>query len=169
VLGRKKVQSKIGVVLSAKCFFLPKNNHWLKRNLLVFAFILFDYFSTLVFCRAPYEEANPYARIFMENFGTHLGLTIFVLAANMPIYISLCLDSHAIRFPYKTAVIIESLVDVTFAWFIAGLHFNGATSWFWLVPDIIRQALGALLYLINVFLVVKPFKPCYDNQSTFSV
>lgn len=157
------MQNRIDIALNAKCFLSPRNNHWLKRNFLVFAFILFDYFSTLVFCRTPFEEANSYARIFMENFGIPLGLTMFVLLVNMPIYIGLCLDSHVIRFPYKIAVATESLVDVTFAWFIAGLHFSGGTSWFWFVPDVNRQALGALLYLTIAFLVVKPFKPRYDG------
>ncbi len=156
------MQSKIGTFPSLKHFLLPKNNHWLKRNILVFAFILFDYSSTLVFCRAPYEEANLYARIFMENFGVQLGLTLFVLAANLLIYITLCLDSHVIRLPYRTAVATESLVDVVFAWFVAGLHFSGGASWFWYAPDLMRQGFGAILYLAIALLLVKPHRPHYD-------
>ena len=157
------MQSKIGTIPSLKHFLLPKNNHWLKRNILVFAFILFDYSSTPIFCCAPYEEANFYARTFMESFGMSLGLTLFVLVANLPIYITLCLDSHVVRLPFRAAVAIESLVDVMFAWFVAGLHFSGGTSWFWYAPDLTRQTFGAILYLVIALLLVKPYRPCYDG------
>jgi len=157
------LQCKLGTMLSSKHFSLPRNNHWLKRGVLVFAFIAFDYLSTLVFCHAPYEEANLYARNFMENFGVPLGLSLFVLVASLPIYMILSLDSHVIRLPFRIAVIIEPFVDFVFAWFVAGLHFSGGASWFWHAPDTIRQALGALLYLITAFLLIKPHKPRYCN------
>jgi hypothetical protein len=157
------MQTKLGTMPNLKCFFLPRNNHWLKRTILVFTFILFDYLSTLVFCRAPYEEANLYARSFMEAFGVPLGLTAFVLVANLPIYITLSLDSHVIKTPFRTVIIIESFVDVIFAWFIAGLHFSGGTSWFWHAPDLMRQIFGVFLYLTMAFLFVKPHKRHYNN------
>ena len=162
------MQSNLGAVLSLKHFFLPRNNHWLKRTILVFTFILFDYLSTLVFCRSSLEEANFYARIFMENFGIPLGLTLFVLVANLPVYITLSLDSHVIRIPFRTAIVIEPFVDIIFAWFVAGLHFNGGASWFWHAPDLMRQVSGAVLYLTMAFLFVKLHKPRYDNQSLVS-
>lgn len=145
-----------GVHISLKYFFLPKNNHWLKRIALVFAFILFDYLSTIIFCNSPLEEANVYARIFMENFGIPLGLTLFVLTANLPIYMTLSMDSHIVKFPGKIAIVVETLVDVMFAWFIAGLHFNGGASWFWYMPSLARQVFGAFLYLFAAFLFIKP-------------
>jgi len=154
---------KLKIQPSLKYFFFPKNNHWLKRTFLVFVFIFFDYFITLIFCQAPYEEANLYARGFMESFGIPLGLTLFVLIANLPIYLALTLDSHIVRFPFKIAIVTEIFVDVVFAWFVAGLHFGGATSWFWYAPDLMRQALGMLLYLSMAFLVVKPHKPHYGG------
>jgi hypothetical protein len=157
------MQSKLGTMLSPKYLLLPRNNHWLKRTALVFAFILFDYLSTLVFCRAPQEEANLYARICMENCGIPLGLTLFVLVINLPIYITLSLDSHVIRLPSRTAIVIEPFVDTMFAWFVAGLHFSGGTSWFWHSSGLMRQVFGAFLYLIIAFLLVKPHKPHYDN------
>ena len=155
------MQTKLSTTLNLKYFFLPRNNHWLKRTILVFAFILFDYLSTLVFCRAPYEEANLYARTFMETFGIPLGLTIFVLAANLPIYITLSLDSHIIKIPPRIAKLLEPFVDIIFAWFIAGLHFSGGASWFWYAPSLVWQISGAFLYLGMAFLFVKPHKPCY--------
>jgi hypothetical protein len=157
------MQSKLGTILSSKYLLLPRNSHWLKRTALVFAFILFDYLSTLVFCRAPHEEANLYARIFMENLGIPLGLTMFVLVINLPIYITLSLDSRVIRLPPRTAMVIEPFVDIMFAWFVAGMHFSGGASWFWHSPDLMRQVLGAFLYLVIAFLFVKPHKPRYDN------
>jgi len=153
------VEKRLGIPLSPKYFFFPKNNHWLKRIFLVFAFIFFDYFVTLIFCQAPYEEANLYARGFMESFGIPLGLTLFVCVANLPIYLTLSLDSYIVRFPFKIAMVTEIFVDAAFAWFVAGLHFSGATSWFWYAPDLTRQALGMLLYLVIAFLVIKPYKP----------
>ncbi len=159
---RKEMQDKRNFAFSIKHFFLPRNNHWFKRTILIFSFIFFDYLSTLVFCRVPCEEANYYARNFMENFGIPLGLTLFVLLANMPIYITLCLDSHIIKLPPKSAILIEALVDLVFAWFIAGLHFSGGSSWFWRETDLTRQILGAFLYLLIAFLFIKPHKVRYS-------
>jgi len=153
------LQIKVGASLNTKHFLLPKNNQWLRRTVLVFAFTLFDYLSTLMFCRTPHEEANLYARAFMENFGIPFGLTLFVLIANVPIYLILSLDSHVIKLPPKIAMFVESFVDGMFSWFIAGLHFSGGTSWFWHSPDLMRQAFGAMLYLAIAFLFIKPHKP----------
>ena len=163
------MQSRLRIALSPKHFFLPRNNHWLKRTTLIFTFILFDYLSTLLFCRIPYEEANPYARTFMETFGVPLGLTLFVLVANLPIYMTLSLDSHIITVPFRTAIVIETFVDIIFSWFVAGLHFSGGASWFWHAPGLTPQVFGALLYLTMAFLFVKPHKPRHDNQSVVSV
>ncbi len=154
---------KLKIWPSLKYFCFPKSNHWLKRILLVFTFIFFDYFVTLIFCRTPCEEANLYARSFMESFGIPLGLTLFVLIANLPIYMALSLDSHVVRFPFKIDIVAETLVDVVFAWFVAGLHFSAGTSWFWYAPELMRQSLGMLSYLSLAFLLVKPHKLHYND------
>lgn len=151
-----------------KYLFLPKNNHWVKRIFLVFTFIFFDYLATLVFCNFPHQEANIYARSFMQIFGIPVGLTLFVLVANLPIYMTLSLDSHIVRFPFKIAIFTEIFIDLVFAWFIAGLHFNGGTSWFWYSPQLIRQCLGTLLYLILAFRIIKPHK-IHHNRTSFIV
>jgi len=164
--GEKEVRIKsLGLSISLRHFLVPNKNHWSRRIILVFTFILFDYFSTLAFCRAPWEEANVYARLFMESFGIHAGLTIFVLVANTPIYMLLAFDSHIVRLPPRVAVVAEAFTDFAFAWFIAGLHFNGGTSWFWSAPSFLRQCLGAALYLFFAFVFVKPHKPFYDKHS----
>lgn len=97
----------------------------------------------------------------MENFGVPVGLTLFVVVANLPIYVTLSLDSHIVNFPYKIAVAVEMFVDAIFSWFIAGLHFNGALSWFLNGPNLAHQAFGAFLYLLFAFVFVRPHKPRY--------
>ncbi|MEM3443069.1 MAG: hypothetical protein QXM86_04350 [Candidatus Bathyarchaeia archaeon] len=99
----------------------------------------------------------------MESFGIPLGLTLFVLMANLPIYMVFCVDSHLVKLPQRTAVVVEIGLDIVFAWFIAGLHFSGGSSWFWIAPDLVRQALGAILYVSAALLFVKPHKPRYDS------
>lgn len=150
------MQNKADLTLALKWFVLPKKNHWMRRTVLVFSFTLFDYFSTLVFCRAPHEEANILARVFMESLGVPAGLTAFVMLINLPIYMILSLDSHAIRLPARAAVVVGVFVDLIFAWFIAGPHFSGGASWFWFTSDSARQVCGAAMYLCLAFLVVRP-------------
>jgi hypothetical protein len=125
---------------------------------LVLAFVLFDYFSTLVFCRAPVQEANFYARALMEAFGTPIGLTLFVFIVSLPIYVILTLDSHMIRLPFRIAILAQLLVDVVFAWFVTGSHFSGGVSWFWCAPDFLRQSVGAVVYLAMALLFCLRFK-----------
>ncbi|MGQ9460125.1 MAG: hypothetical protein ACUVRA_02695 [Candidatus Bathyarchaeaceae archaeon] len=129
-------------------YLIPKNNRWLKRIFIVFSFILLDYFATLAFCTSPAEEANPHLRVFLESYGIVVGLTLFDFLINLPIYLILCFDSHLVSLPARFSKIVEPLVDLVLAWFLAGAHFSGATSWFWVVPDLTRQAVGFGIYLI---------------------
>lgn len=88
------------------------------------------------------------------------------MIANLPIYVTLSLDSYLVRLPPKMAIIAEVFVDLAFAWFVAGLHFSGGTSWFWYAPDLMRQSIGTFLYLTLAFTVVKPHKLlAVTNQS----
>jgi hypothetical protein len=116
-----------------------------------------------MFCHTPHEEANIYARVFMENFGILAGLTLFVLVFNLPIYMTLSLDSHIVKLPSRIAGIFEIFVDAVFAWYVAGLHFSGGASWFWYTPDLIRQSVGAVLYLTIALPLVRPYRPHYGN------
>ena len=135
-------------LLTLEKYLVPKNNKWLKRICVVFGFILFDYFATLAFCTNPTEEANPHLRMFLENYGIVVGLTMFDFLINLPIYLALCFDSHFVILPTRLTKIVEPLVDLVLAWFLAGAHFSGATSWFWIVPDLMRHAVGFGIYLI---------------------
>lgn len=100
----------------------------------------------------------------MESFGVQLGLTLFVLLANMPIYVALSLDSHIVKIPTGIGKVVETFVDIVFAWFVAGLHFCGGASWFWPAPELARQAFGTVLYLVIAFLLVKPHKLNHKNN-----
>jgi hypothetical protein len=132
-------------------YLIPKNNLWLKRTSLLFTFIFLDYLVTLLLCTTPADEGNLFARSFMEAYGIQVGLTLFVLVANLPVYLMLSLNSHLFNLPPKLSKTVEASADVAFAWLIAGLHFSGATSWVWFAPDILRQALGASTYLFIIF------------------
>lgn len=135
-------------ILAFRRYLVPENNKWLKRICIAFGFILLDYFTTLVFCTNPAEEANPHLRVLLEKYGIVVGLTLFDFLVNLPIYLILCFDSHFVSLPTRLSKIVEPLVDLILAWFLAGAHFNGATSWFWIAPDFMRQATGFGIYLI---------------------
>jgi len=135
-------------LLAFRRYLVPKNNKWLKRICILFGFILLDYFATLAFCTNPAEEANSHLRVFLENYGIVVGLTLFDFLVNLPIYLILCLDSHLVGLPTRLSKIVEPLVDLILAWFLAGTHFSGATSWFWIAPNLMRQATGFGIYLI---------------------
>jgi len=160
------VRAGLGVAVNLKYILFPKNNQWRKRTALVLAFMLFDYFSTLVFCRAPFQEANLYARALMEALGAPIGLTLFVLVISLPIYVILTLDSHMIRLPLRIAILAELLVDIVFAWYVAGSHFSGGVSWFWSAPDFLRQAVGAITYFALAFVFCKLYRQAMSSRSS---
>ena len=135
-----------------KCL-VPQNNIWLKRIIVVFSFVLFDFVVTLALCTTPTEEGNPYAKVFMELFGISSGLAMFDFLMNFPIYTMLCFNSHFINLPKRLSKVVDPLVDIVFAWFLAGTHFYAATSWFWPAPVILRQVVGAGIYLVVVITI----------------
>ncbi len=134
-------------------YLVPKNNLWLKRAYLLFFFIIFDYISTLAFITSPVEEGNLLVRYFMETYGILLGLTLFDLIINIPIYLIISFNSHFANLPPKMAKITNPLIDVFLAWFVAGYHYSGATSWFWTTSDLIRQLTGFTLYMSAILIV----------------
>ena len=133
-------------------YFVPCRNIWLKRFIVLLGFIMFDYAATLTFCNTPTQEANIFARAFMKTFGKEFGLTMFNAITTVPLYLIFSVDSHLVKFPPKIARAIDPIVDIIFAWFIAGARFNGATSWFWNPQPIIRQIVGATTYLMFIYL-----------------
>jgi hypothetical protein len=144
------MEPKANSVFAAMRYLIPKNNFWMKRISVLFAFIFMDYLITLALCTTPLDEGNLFARNFMEAYGIPLGLTLFDLIASLPIYIMLSLNSHLINLPPRLLRIADTSTDAVFAWFIAGLHFNGATSWIWFAPVLLRQVLGAFMYLLII-------------------
>ena len=129
-------------------YLVPKNNLWLKRASLLFGFILLDYLATLIFIKTPAEEGNLLVRAFMENYGILFGLTIFDILINLPIYFILCFNSHFVTLPSRLSKITDPVIDVFLAWFVAGYHYSGATSWFWTSPHMIRQTAGFSIYIL---------------------
>lgn len=129
------------------------------RMLLLLCFILLDYLVTLSLISHPIQEANIFARASMEIFGIPLGLTLFTILTNMPLYLILYLfESSMINRHISTSQIANSGIEAAFAWFIAGAHFNGATSWFWGAPDLSRQSIGAAVYMLVILMVRKKLK-----------
>jgi hypothetical protein len=131
-------------------YLVPKNNLWLKRAGLLFGFVLLDYLATLIFIKTPIEEGNLLVRAFMENYGILLGLTIFDLLINLPIYLIICFNSHFVTLSSRLSKIVDPVIDVFLAWFVAGYHYSGATSWFWTSPDLIRQTAGFSIYILTL-------------------
>jgi len=99
----------------------------------------------------------------MERFGRTPGLKLFVLLANLTIYMMLSLDSRLAKFPSKLELTVEILVDRLIAWFLAGLHFGGGTSWFWPSSDMVRQTLGTILYLTTTLIWFGPRRLNLNN------
>ncbi|RJS75611.1 hypothetical protein CW712_04130 [Candidatus Bathyarchaeota archaeon] len=131
-------------------YLVPKGV-WLKRTILLFAFIFLDYLVTIIFCKTPYAEGNLLARSFMQTYGIVMGLTIFDLLLGIPIYGILCIDSYLIKYTEQHSTKAELAVDLALGWLIAGGHFNGAASWLWNAPHLMRQTLGFMIYLAIAF------------------
>jgi len=134
-------------------YLIPKNNLWLKRTGLLFGFVLLDYLATLLFINAPIEEGNLLVRYFMETYGIFWGLTIFDLLINVPVYLIICLNSHFVILPSTLSKIMDPIIDAFLAWFVAGYHYNGGTSWFWPASGFTRQLTGFFIYFSMMLLV----------------
>lgn len=88
----------------------------------------------------------------MQTFGISFGLVLFSMIIGS-ILAAILLLSKFIMANLKGAIglIIILALDLCFAWFVAGMHFVGGTSWFWLAPEIVREVMGAGLYLISFY------------------
>jgi len=127
--------------------YLIPRGVWLKRTFLLLGFIFLDFLVTSLLCRTPYAEANPYARSFMQTYGIVPGLALFDFLLAIPIYAILVVDSHLIRYTQRYRTKTEIIIDIALGWLIAGAHFNGAMSWLWDAPHLIRQTIGFTIYL----------------------
>ncbi len=125
---------------------------WILRFSILFGFVIFDLLSTRFFISGLAEEGNSYARALMQTFGISFGLVLFSMIIGS-ILAAILLLSKFIMANLKGAIglIIILALDLCFAWFVAGMHFVGGTSWFWLAPEIVREVMGAGLYLISFY------------------
>jgi hypothetical protein len=130
---------------TALTYFVPKGT-WLKRMALLYGFMFLDFLVTALLCKTPYAEANLYARSFMQSYGIVAGLVLFVLLLAIPIYAILVSDSHLIKYTGQHSGKAEFAVDLMLGWLIAGAHFNGAVSWLWEAPQLLRQIIGFIIY-----------------------
>ena len=129
-------------------------NVWLQKMLLLALFMLLDYIITLLLISYPSEEANVLARSFMEAYGVALGLTLFSLLINLPVFLILSLLAFYPKYlSFAASPFATTGLDIAFAWFVAGTHFNGALSWIVNGPSLLYQITGAALYLDILFVV----------------
>lgn len=129
-------------------------NVWFQKMLLLSSFILLDYVVTLLLVSYPNEEANVFARSFMDVFGVAFGLTIFSLLVNLPVFLILGLFAFYPRCSGLAASpFVTPGLDIALAWFVAGTHFNGALSWMVSGPSLLYQLTGAALYLDFLFVL----------------
>jgi hypothetical protein len=138
---------------------------WAFRFLVLFVFLSFDFLVTWSAVSVPAEEGNLLARAFMILFGTHLGLALFGLFVAVLLLAILCFSRLLFLGKSKWTLVLGGFIlDACLGWFIAGVHFAGGTSWFWLAPELTRQSLGAGIYLLlsQLFLV----KSCGAYQRT---
>jgi hypothetical protein len=142
---------------------------WLRRAALLFGFIFLDFLVTAILCRTPYAEANLYARSFMQRYGIVLGLALFDLLLALPIYGILVVDWHLIKYTQQYAGKAEAMVDISLGWLIAGAHFNGAMSWLWDAPHIIRQTLGFAAYMALAILFLYRLPKGYGRREIFGL
>lgn len=126
---------------------------WISRSLILSGFVMFDFLVTWFSISRPVEEGNLLVRTFMELFGISLGLALFGLFIASLLFLILCFCKLLFANRGEKTSLIGGLgLDVCFSWFVAGVHFVGGTSWFWLAPDLMRHCLGAGLYLAVLYL-----------------
>lgn len=122
---------------------------WTMRFFVLLGFVVFDLLSTRCFISGLAEEGNSYARVLMQTFGISAGLILFSVAIAGILALILYLSKSIVANRKGTAGLTIVLgLDICFAWFVAGMHFVGGTSWFWLAPEIVRSLMGAGIYLV---------------------
>lgn len=131
-------------------------NIWIFRSLTLNSFILFDLLTTMTSISHSSEEGNALARTSIVMFGIYPGLALFGLFVTGLLISILCFCKLLLNGRSGKAFLTYSFfMDICFGWFVAGTHFVGGTSWFWLAPDLLRHCLGAGFYflLLSLFLL----------------
>jgi len=133
--------------------FLP-HTKWNRIYIMILAFYLNDFFTTLIFCTDITLEQGCLARIFMEATNSvYLGLllNIILMAALWKIffYYASKLDNILRDHNVQTARIIEAMSFTLLAFFPA-LSFYAATSWYIPQNDYLRLGIGAAIYFVSL-------------------
>ncbi|MEM4703853.1 MAG: DUF5658 family protein [Candidatus Bathyarchaeia archaeon] len=112
------------------------------------SFATFDLASTLLFLKHSAEEANVLAKSYLGAFGHPTGLILFNLLTTAFLVLILYFSNQTLDRTTGLAKLLGLMVlDGCLAWFVAGAHFVGGTSWFWEAPEMLRHLIGACLYL----------------------
>ena len=132
-----------------------KKDVWTYRFIILLGFLLFDLTTTLVSISSPSQEGNALARTSMMHFGTHFGLVLFgfFIVTFLVIILWFCkfLFSGKDKWTFFVGIFV---VDVSLGWFIAGVHFVGATSWFCFSSEFLRHCLGTSIYFLTLYLLI---------------
>ena len=125
------------------------NISWTARFFVLQSFVVFDLLVTWLSLSSLVEEGNIFARAFMGILGVPSGLVLFSGIVTLVLLLILWFCSHMFDNTcgmMKTVGIIA--LDFSLAWFVAGVHFVGGTSWFWFAPELLRQFIGAGIYFV---------------------
>jgi hypothetical protein len=122
---------------------------WATRFLVLLGFVAFDLSATWLSLSSSAEESNVFARNLMQVLGFSTGLILFSGIVTCALFLILRFCSRMldnIEGTVKTVGIVT--LDFGLAWFVAGAHFVGGTSWFWPVPEMLRHIIGASIYVL---------------------
>ncbi len=131
---------------------------WATRFLILQGFIVFDLSLTWLSISSLAEESNIIARGLMQVIGPWSGLILFSGIITGVLFLVLLFCSHMfdnVNGLVKSAGTIA--LDFGLAWFVAGVHFAGGTSWCWLAPQFLRHLIGANIYLAAIAVSWKMF------------
>ncbi|MHA1973322.1 MAG: hypothetical protein ACTSW1_10025 [Candidatus Hodarchaeales archaeon] len=129
---------------------------WSRSFIVVMSFYIFDFFSTLFFCKSPDDEGGLSAHFFMRFtnsvlYGLILNIVFVALLWGLYFFY---FAPHLIASLPKQVTIFTPLLFIMVGFFPA-LDFAAATSWYWKIDTTIRALIGLSLYLASL-LWIKP-------------
>jgi uncharacterized integral membrane protein len=125
------------------------NAPWAARFIVLQSFVVFDLSITLLSLSSMSNEGNVFARVFMEVLGFPAGLVLFSIIVTGILLLILRFCRHMFSNASGMVKTVGTIaLDFSMAWFVAGVHFVGGTSWFWLAPELLRHFIGASIYFM---------------------